>query len=141
MDTAQYNPHCQPLRRMVNSLFEPNLGTSLDELIVRYVPREGFDEINDYYQCLTEYWNYLVYYTKALLGQDSLPEAPPRVPAIVKRALGTMRKIARVATSIKIGNPRAGLVEPHLGLCLQQIEMGVQKGLGCGHGLVAIFRL
>jgi len=141
MDTAQYNPHCQPLRRMVNSLFEPNLGTSLDELIVRYVPREGFDEINDYYQCLTEYWNYLVYYTKALLGQDSLPEAPPRVPAIVKRALGTMRKIARVATSTKIGNPRAGLVEPQLGLCLQQIEMGVQKGLGCGHGLVAIFRL
>ena len=82
MDTAQYNPHCQPLRRVINSLYEPNLGTNLDELVVHYVPREGFKEINAYYQRLAECWNYLVLSTKALLEQKTLPE-----PAQDKRPL------------------------------------------------------
>ncbi len=141
MDTAQYNPHCQPMRSVVNSLFEPNLSTNLDELVIRYVPRVGFDEINDYYQRLTECWNYLVLSTKALLEQDTLPEAPMRSPITVKRALSTMRRIARAAAAIKIGHPRADLVEPQLGYCLKEIEMGLQRGLGCGHGLVAIFKV
>jgi hypothetical protein len=141
MDTAQYNQHCQPLRGLINSLFEPNLANNLDELVVRYVPRAGFDEVNDYYQRLTECWNYLVLSTKALLEQDTPPEAPPRAPVIVKRALSTMKRITRVAASIKIGHPRADLVEPQLGYCLKEIEMGLQRGLGCGHGLVAIFKI
>jgi hypothetical protein len=41
----------------------------------------------------------------------------------------------------EIGNPRASLIEPQLGYCLRELEMGLQKGLGCGHGLVAIFEV
>ena len=39
------------------------------------------------------------------------------------------------------GGARGRLVEPQLGYCLREIEMGRQKGLGCGHGLVAIFEI
>ena len=60
IDTAQYNPHCQPLRRLVNSLFEPNVSTNLDELLIHYVPKEGFPEVNAYHQKLTDWWNYLI---------------------------------------------------------------------------------
>ena len=42
---------------------------------------------------------------------------------------------------MRIGTPRASLVEPQLGYCLRELEMGLQKGLGCGHGLVAIFEI
>ena len=141
IDTAQYNPHCQPWRRLVNSLFEPNICTNLDEVLIRYVPREGFDEVNAYHQKLTDWWNYLIIYTRALLRQSTPPEPPAKIPATVRRTLSVMKKVAKAAAGTKIGNPRASLVEPQLGYCLRELEMGIQKGLGCGHGLVAIFEI
>jgi len=141
IDTAQYNPHCQPLRRCLNSLFEPNVSTNLDELIVHYVPKEGFAEINAYYQKLADWWNYLIAYTRALLERSTPPPAPEGIPATVRRAISTMKGVVRVAAGIKMGNHRASLVEPQLGYCLRELEMGLQKGLGCGHGLVAIFEI
>ncbi len=141
MDTAQYNPHCQPLRRLVNSLFEPNLCTNLDELLIQYVPREGFAEINAYHQRLADWWNYLVIYTRALMEQSTPPPAPAKIPTTARRVLSAMKKVVRVATGMRMGNPRANLIEPQLGYCLRELEMGLQEGLGCGHGLVAIFEV
>ena len=141
IDTAQYNPHCQPLRQRVNSLFEPNVSTDLDKLIIHYVPMEGFAEVNAYYQRLTDWWNYLINYTKALLAQNTPPKIPAGTPVVVRKALSTMRKVVRVAAGTRIGTPRASLVEPQLGYCLRELEMGLQRGLGCGHGVVAIFEI
>jgi SAM-dependent methyltransferase len=141
IDTAQYNSHCQPLRRTVNTLFEPNMSASLDGLIVRYVPKEGFPEINSYYQKLAEWWNYLIIFTKTLLEQRNHVEAPRGTPIAVKRALNTMKQVVRASSGTKIGNPRASLVEPQMGYCLRELEIALQKGMGCGHGLVAIFEI
>ncbi len=141
IDTAQYNPHCQPLRRLVNSLFEPNVSTNLDELLVHYVPKEGFPEVNAYYQKLTDCWNYLITYARALLEQSTPPETPLGIPAAVRRVFSTMKKVVRAAAGTRIGTPRASLVEPQLGYCLLELEMRLQKGIGCGHGLVAIFEI
>jgi SAM-dependent methyltransferase len=141
MDTARYNPHCQPLRRLVNSIFEPNVSTELDNLLIHYVPKAGFGEINAYYERLAGWWNYLVAFTQVGLEQRGLPSASERAPLVVRRARAAMKNILRVAARTRIGNPRASLVEPQLGYCLREIEMGLQKGLGCGHGLVAIFEV
>jgi SAM-dependent methyltransferase len=141
IDTAQYNPHCQPLRRLLNSLFEPNVSTNLDELIVRYVPKDGFAEINAYYQKLTDWWNYLITYTRALLERSTSPQAPAGIPAVARRAISVMKGVVQVAAGMRMGNPRDSLIEPQLGYCLRELEMGLQKGLGCGHGLVAIFEI
>lgn len=141
IDTAQYNPHCQPLRRWVNSLFEPNLYTNLDELLIHYVPRDGFTEVNAYHQRLADCWNHLVTYTKALLEGSKLPEALIEMPLSLRRALSAMKGVVRAATKARIGNPRASLVEPQLGYCLRELEMQLQQGWGCGHGLVAIFEV
>lgn len=141
MDTAQYNTHCQPLRRQVNSIFEPNVAIELDNLLVRYVPREGFTEVNAYHERLAGWWNYLVAFTQVGLEQRVLPAAPEGAPLVVRQALAAMKRVLGVAARTKIGNPRAGLVEPQLGYCLREIEMGLQRGLGCGHGLVAIFEV
>ncbi len=141
MDTAQYNLHCLPLRRLVNSLFEPNVATNLDELVIRYVPRVGFPEVNAYHQKLANWWNHLVLFTSAGLEGKMSPEAPGEVPNVVEETLNTMEGILKLAAKLKIGNPRASLVEPQLGYCLRELEMGLQQGLGCGHGLVAIFEI
>jgi hypothetical protein len=141
METAQYNPHCQPLRRLVNSLFEANVCTDLDEVLLHYVPRDGFAEVNAYHQKLADCWNYLVTCTKALLEGSKLPEALAQMPLPLRRSLSVMKGLARTAGRTRIGNPRASLVEPQLGYCLRELEMGIQQGLGCGHGLVAIFEI
>ena len=141
MDTAQYNPHCQPLRRVVNSLFEPKLCTNLDEALVHYVPRDGFAEVNAYYQGLADCWNYLVAYTKTLLEESKPPEALPKMPLPLRRSLSPMRGVVRAAARMKVGNPRASLVEPQLGYCLRELETALQQGLGCGHGIVAILEI
>jgi len=141
IDTAHYNPHCQPLRRLVNSLFEPNVSTDLDKLLVRYVAGEGFTEVNAYYQRLTVWWNYLIIYTRALLEQSTTPKPPAGIPTVARRTLSNMKNTVRAAAATKIGTPRASLVEPQLGYSLRELEMGLQKGLGCGHGLVAIFEV
>jgi SAM-dependent methyltransferase len=141
MDTAQYNPYCQPLRRMVNSLFEPGLCTNLDEALVVYIPGEGFTEVNAYHQRLADCWNYLVTCTKALVDGSKLPEALTEMPLPLRRATSAMKGVVRAAARMKIGNPRASLVEPQLGYCLRELEMGLQRGQGCGHGLVAIFEV
>ncbi len=141
MDTAQYNPCCQPLRRLVNSLFEPNVCTNLDEVLVLYIPKDGYTEVNAYYQRLADCWNHLVNYTKALLEEGEPPQAPAEMPLILRRTLRTMKSIVKTASRVKIGNARASLVEPQLGYCLRELEMGLQQGLGCGHGLVAIFEV
>ncbi len=141
MDTSQYNPHCQPLRRLVNSLFEPNVGTNLDEVLIHYVPREGFTEVNAYHQRFADCWNYLVTYTKALLEGSKPPEALAEMPLPLRSLLSTMKGVVRVAAGMKVGNARASLVEPQLGYCLRELEMRLQQGRGCGHGLVAIFEV
>ena len=141
MDTAQYTPHCQPLRGLVNSLFEPNVSTNLNELVVRYVPKEGFAEINEYHQRLADWWNYLITYTQAGLEGGMPPATSANMPAAARMSRSTMKKVISIAARIKIGSPRASLVEPQLGYCLRELETGIQQGLGCGHGLVAIFEI
>ena len=141
MDTAQYNPHCQPLRCVVNRLFEPNLCTNLDEALIRYVPRDGFTRVNTYHQRLADCWNYLVTYTKALLEGSEPPAALVKMPSPLRRALSAMKGVVKAADRIKIGNTRSSLVEPQLGYCLRELEMALQWGQGCGHGLVAIFEV
>lgn len=141
MDTAQYNPHCQPLRRVVNRLFEPNLCTDLDDVLIHYVPRDGFVRVNTYHQRLVDCWNYLVTYTRALLEESNPPAALPEMPLPLRRSLRAMRNLVKVASRVRIGEPRSCLVEPQLGYCLRELEMGLQRGLGCGHGLVATFEI
>ncbi len=141
MDTAQYHPLCQPLRRLVNSLFEPNLCTNLDEVLILYIPRDGFTEVNTYHQRFADCWNYLITYTKALLEGSKLPGALAEMPLSLRKSLSAMKDIVKAAAKMKIGNARASLVEPQLGYCLRELEMRLQQGWGCGHGLVAIFEV
>jgi SAM-dependent methyltransferase len=177
IDTAQYNPNCKPVRRTLNSLLEPNIRTNLDDLIVEYVPKEGFPELNDFYHNLETCWNDLVRYTMELLphfdaaelsrslavGGEALDvpsflRRPERVPAsslenpsqastavtaepALKKAMLEMERVVSGASSLDIADPRADIIEPQLCYCLRQLEMDLQRGEGCGHGLVAVLKV
>jgi len=150
MDTAEYNPHAQPIRGAVNSLFEENLRTALDSLIIDYVPKQGFNFINDYFEYLQMCWNALVHYTKFLLevynekNQDfsfSSSPIPASYPQPLRDMMKRMKKVVEGVGWLGTGLPRENIIEPQLAYALRYLVTHLQRGQGYGHGLVGIFEV
>jgi len=150
MDTAEYNPYAQPIRQGVNSLHEANMRTDLDEVIINYIPKPGFDFLNDYFEHLALCWNTLVQYTRQLLekydeAQESfateLPPVPAGYPPALQDMMKRMRHVVEGIGWLGIGLPRENIIEPQLGYALRYMMTNLQQGLGCAHGLVGIFEV
>jgi len=150
MDTAEYNPSAQPIRLTVNSLHEANTRTDLGELLIDYVPKQGFDFLNDYYEHLQMCWNTLGRYTAGLLehydeNAAAFSEPPPSIPAsyppALREMMHRMRRVVEGVGWLGIGLPRENILEPQLGYALRYLITNLQQGRGCGHGLVGIFEV
>jgi len=150
MDTAEYNKHAQPLRNAVNSLHEPNLRTELDLLIVDYVPKAGFEFLNDYFERLQMCWNALVRYVAQLLkGYDEdkrtfsreLPPIPATYPPALRDMMERMKLVVGGIGWLSYGLPRENIIEPQLGYALRYLVANLQQGQGCAHGLVGVFEV
>ena len=147
IDTRDYNPHAQPLRQRVNSLFEHNMRTDLEGLLVNYVPKDGFPAVNEFYAMFHSSWNALVGYVIALLRHYDGAKASPRPeierhhPRPLRMAMARMRRLIAALHRSEMGDVRADIIEPGLGYALRELEMSLQKGMGCGHGLVAILEV
>jgi len=150
MDTAEYNPHAQPIRYGVNSLHEPNLRTDPGSLIIDYVPQKGFAFLNDYFEYLQMCWNSLIHYTVGLLDcyceadeeyLTPVPEPPASYPAVLQDMMKRMKKVVSGVGWLTTGLPRENVIEPQLGYALRRLMRTLQKGQGCAHGLVGIFEV
>ncbi len=148
MDTGDYNPHAQPIRLAVNSLHEPNVRTDLSTLIVDYVPKAGFDFLNDYFECLQACWNALVEFTQvAMESYDEqrrefstpLQTTPASYPPALREMMDRMRLVIEGVGWLGIGLPRENIIEPQLGYALRYLVTNLQRGQGCAHGLVGVF--
>jgi hypothetical protein len=150
MDTMEYNSFAQSIRQAVNSLHESNTRTELNSLIVNYIPKEGFDFINNYFEHLQMCWNTLVKYTNNLLSLydekkgkyvDELPSIPSSYPPVLKNMIERMIKIIEGIGWLNVGLPRENVIEPQLGYALRTIMNSLQKGEGCSHSIVGIFEV
>jgi SAM-dependent methyltransferase len=149
MDTGDYNRNCPKLRGPVNSLFESYVRTDLESLLVDYVPRHGFDYLNNFFEMFFLSCNTLVKYTISLLAQydcergimGPVPEILPFYPEPLKDAMETMRRVVEGVGWLKYGDVRANVIESHLGYSLRKLEMELQPGTGMGHGLIGIFEI
>lgn len=150
MDTRDYNLHAQPIRQVVNLLHETNVRTELANLLIDYVPKPGFEFLNDYYEHLQMCWNTLVQYVDQLLhGYDeserrfkSEPEPiPASFPRPLQEAMRKMRGVVEGVGWLETGLPRENIIEPQLGYALRYLVSALQQGIGGGHGLVGIFEI
>lgn len=150
MDTADYNPHAQPIRLAVNSLHEANMRTPFASLLIDYAPKPGFDCINDYFEQLQMCWNSLVLYVDELMQSYDvkerkfttiLPPIPDSYPQALQEMMERMRLVVEGVGWLGLGLPRENIIEPQLGYALRYLEMNLQRGLGCAHGLVGIFEV
>ncbi len=150
MDTADYNPHAQPIRQAVNSLHEANQRTDLSSVLVDYSPAPGFEFINDYFEHLQMCWNTLVLYVDDLLHlyderERRFTAEPPPIPASypppLQEMMERLKQVIGGVGWLETGLPRENIIEPQLGYALRFLAMNLQQGLGCGHGLVGIFEI
>ena len=149
MDTGDYNENCPKMRAAVNSLFESYLRTDIESLLVDFVPRKGFDHLNNFFEMFFMSCNALVKGTISLLSEYDLEagtlrkdtEVYPFYPDPLKEALHSMRRVIEGVGWLKWGDARANVIEPQLGYSLRKLEMDLQPGKGMGHGLVGIFKI
>jgi hypothetical protein len=136
MDTGEYNKYCEPMRIMVNSLFERDVLTDLEQLLMRYHEKEGegFSWLNKFFKNFSRHWNGLIGYTHESLSENNKnKELEPR-----SKYEDKIREIIDNKAWVENSNPRTNIIEPQLGYLLRNMEMDLQEGIGASHGLIAI---
>ncbi len=149
LETGDYNVNCPPLRYNINSLFEGYTRTDLENLIVDYAPRPGYDYFNNFFESFFMASNALVRYTIDLLaaynsGERNLAgicDIPSFYPEPLKAAMRAMQRIIEGVGWLRWGDVRANVIEPHLGYSLRKLEMELQPGIGVGHSLCGVFEI
>ncbi|MEA2075941.1 MAG: class I SAM-dependent methyltransferase [Euryarchaeota archaeon] len=135
MDTSGYNEHCKLIRSAVNSLFEPNVRTNFWDLLINYHPRDGFSELNDFFEDFSTHWNSLVAFMMNLYGEEDCT-VEIQIPEMEK-----LKKMVESDVWIENSKYRENVIEPQLGYALRNMEMRMQRGMGAAHGLIAILRV
>jgi hypothetical protein len=89
--------------------------------------------------------NTLIDHTIAMLAGYASGASDPRVehfyPQPLKEAINTMKLVIKMAGQLQYGDPRANIIETHLGYSLRKLEMELQAGTGMGHSLVGVFEI
>jgi SAM-dependent methyltransferase len=142
MDTADYNRNAVPLRSQVNRLHEPGCRTELDKLRFELTVPDGFDAPGRALKQVADAWNQLIEYTAQCLAawdrQAGRPDVPAGAPALLQEKMARMWELNELADRMGYDDPRAEWIEPQLAFGLRDLELQLQQGLGCGHGLVVI---
>lgn len=146
LETGEYNMHSpRELRKTINSLFESYTRTDLEQLLVDYVPRSDCGHLNKFFESFFMSTNTLVEHTINMLegfekGKVN-PGIEPYYPDPLKEAIQTMRQLVETAGLLQYGDPRANIIEPHLGYSLRKLEMELSPGTGMGHSLIGVFEI
>lgn len=146
MDTASFSPGIKPLRRAVNALFEFNHISTPEDLRAEPLPATGDPLADAFFVDYLRAWNALVDWFDRLLGgipllpADLCASGGP-VPARLQEGMEALIEQAKRLAWFNPGDPEANLLQPQFGLLLRQLEFHTQRGLGCGHGLLAVLEL
>jgi SAM-dependent methyltransferase len=146
IDTGEYNEQLQPMRRVINRLHEDYMRTDLDELFwqPKHLAPHPDARINEFFEQLMFCWNTLVdFTTRRLRNRLSLAALRDwdQYPAPLQFALMTTDRVINSTEWIWDGDPRANMIEPQLGYALRSLEHKLQRGLGCGHGLLVVLEV
>jgi SAM-dependent methyltransferase len=146
VDTGEYNRRLKPMRRRVNRLHEDYIRTDLDTLLFdrTTLPVHPIAEVNTFFDKLIDSWNTLVDFCHQRLA-DSVTLTGlrdwPHYSAPLQFALMTIDRVISSTSSLWYGDPRANVIEPQLGYALRSLELGLQRGLGAGHGLLVVLKV
>ena len=141
VDTHEYNDWVRPVRSAVNHLHEANVRTNFETLRIEVLPVPGHEEEHSFFATLQFSWNTLVQYCERRLRRRSHPVKLKNwrsFPPELQMAIMAIDRVIDTVSWMRMGDPRANIVEPQLGYTLRSLEMALQKGEGRGHGLIGV---
>ena len=149
MDTNDYNAFLTPLRSQVNRLFERNVRTDFEKLLLEYHPESTFPSLNAFFNEFSTCWNTVVQATQAFceaeqngssFSEESIP-IPEKVRGnnILAKSIAYMQDVVLYSRYYGLEDVRSNVIEPQLGFALRDLEINLQRGAGMGHGYVGIF--
>lgn len=146
IDTGEYNEQLRPMRRLVNQLHEDYMRIDLAELFWQpaHLATHPDAQVNEFFEELMFCWNTLIDFTdRRLHSRVSMAALSDwdRYPAPLQFALMTIDRVINSTEWIWDGDPRANMIEPQLGYALRSLEFKLQRGLGCGHGLLVVLEV
>jgi SAM-dependent methyltransferase len=145
VDTGEYGSSLPPLRRLVNRLYEQDIRTRLAQFRVDLRPTAAPAQVKDFFSAFAASWNHVIDFTIARIegGRVDLVGLPGwgDFPAPLQMAILTMDRVIESVAWIDVGDVRANVLEPQLAYVLRRLEVMMQRGLGCAHGLVAVLRV
>lgn len=145
VDTREYGTYLPPLRRVVSQLHEDYMRTDLNKLLIEFQPIDGFPELNEFFEALINGWNTLIHFTMRKLEGERIDlvelEGWYDYHPSVQMAIMSMDRVIDSVAWMRFGDVRANVIEPQLSYLLQSIEAGMQRGYGCGHGLLSVIRV
>lgn len=146
IDTGEYNPNLKPMRRLVNRLHQDYMRTDLTQLRFdpQTLPRHPDPTVAAFFHELIHSWNALIDFCQLRLTQEASLvdlEEWATYPPSLQFALMTIDRVINSSGWMWYGDPRANVIEPQLGYALRSLESGLQRGLGCGHGLLVVLEL
>lgn len=147
LDTREFNPGSKPVRRALNGLFEFNHRTKPDELLAPDVPSCPDKEVASFFKTYCDLWNATIEaYRAAVSGKDVRAHLESilekfDLPQLLRKGFESSLLQQEAMGWLEPGDPLSNTVQPQFGLLLRQLEFHMQKGLGCGHGLLAVIEL
>lgn len=147
MDTGDFNEARGRTRSAVNALFEFNQLSPAADLRIDSVPAVDDPEIASFLDDYRETWNALAAWFERLAkkreGRNEVSDLSRRfrLPDSLKKGLEMLVAQRDHFDWLEPGDPVSNLLQPQFGLLLRQLEYHKQRGLGCGHGLVAVVEL
>jgi len=143
-DTGAFNPDIVPIRAYVNQLFEPYHRTEVDKLYIPRLPESPNAAVNDFLHTFANDWNrlvecWLVATHEPLHADTWLHTNRTRLSPIARELAESLLDSLGAMRTLPVDSPIANFAEPLLGYLLRRLERRSQRGLGCGHGLLAYY--
>jgi len=146
IDTGEYNQQLKPIRRVVNRLHQDYMRTNPQSLIFdpALIAPHPDPAVARFFTELVFSWNKLIHFFEQRV-QHKLSlmaiEGWENFSAPLQFALMTVDRVINSTEWMWYGDPRANVIEPQLGYALRSLEHSLQRGLGCGHGLLVVLEV
>ncbi len=144
IDTGEYNPGPQFIRKKANRLHEDYIRTNTESLYFNYYPKKNFPKQNRHYRNLERCWNAVIGYFNARIRERINPvnyDEWHDYPPVVQQALMTIDRVVDSVAWMEYGDPRANIIEPQLGYALRNLEIKLSAGRGYGHSFVVVIEI
>lgn len=147
LDTGEFNSKAKPIRRALSGLFEFNYRTKPDALLAPSVPPCADAAVSAFFEHFCALWNATIEAYRAAVAGDGARAHLETVlekfdlPPLLRKGYESALLQHDAMGWLDPGDPLSNTLQPLFGLLLRQVEFHMQRGLGCGHGLLALIEL